>query len=315
VTVAARPLWRLLALLVVAPIAVAAAALVVAFLRAPSVADLSARVAALEHANGVDPVRLTHVPAVLREAVVATEDERFYRQSGVDVIALARAIPFDITHLSLAQGASTITEQLGKITYLQGNDHSAWRKLTDIALGFRIGHSFGHEQILDDYLDVAYFGDGAYGVANAARRYFGRDVADLDLAQASLLAGLIQAPTAYDPLSHPLEARDRQIAVLLSMVRNGYVTEPQASAVVASRLPLAGGHALPPIANVSFDVPAPFDWAELAVAMLLVAGALAAYLAARLTAPTLAARGALKAAAIILLLAGALTAAYSVQVV
>jgi len=188
--VPARPFRRLIVLLIVVPLALVAIAVVVAVIRAPSVSDLAARVAALERANGVRPVPLSRIPPSLREAVVATEDERFYRQSGVDVIALARAVPYDATHLSLAQGASTITEQLGKLTYLQGNDHSPWRKLTDIALGFRIGHRYDHEQVLDDYLNVAYFGDGAYGVANAAHRYFGRDVSALDLAQASLLAGL-----------------------------------------------------------------------------------------------------------------------------
>lgn len=311
----ARPFRRLIVLLIVVPLALVAIAVVVAVIRAPSVSDLAARVAALERANGVRPVPLSRIPPSLREAVVATEDERFYRQSGVDVIALARAVPYDATHLSLAQGASTITEQLGKLTYLQGNDHSPWRKLTDIALGFRIGHRYDHEQVLDDYLNVAYFGDGAYGVANAAHRYFGRDVSALDLAQASLLAGLIQAPTSYDPLADPQAARERQVAVLRSMVRNGYATEAQARVAVGTRLPLAGGHALPALHGVGFEPPAPFDWAELAVALLLVAGALAAFVAARAVAPSLAVRGGLRAAAVLLLLAGVVTAAYSIQVV
>jgi membrane peptidoglycan carboxypeptidase len=313
--VLARRFWRLLVLLILAPLAVAAAAFAVALARAPSVADLPSRVAALEREHGTRAVSLSRVPTTLREAVVATEDERFYRQNGVDAIALARAVPYDVTHLSLAQGASTITEQLGKLAYLQGNDHSPWRKLTDIALGFRIGRHYDHEQVLDDYLNVAYFGDGAYGVASAARHYFGRDVSGLDLARSSLLAGLIQAPTAYDPLTDPQGARNRQVAVLRSMVRNGYVTEAQASAVVGSPLPLAGGPALPALRAVDFAVPAPFDWAELAVALVLLAGAVAAFVAARLVAQTLAVRGTMRLAAVLLLLAGVLTAAYSVQVV
>ena len=116
----ARPFRRFLTLLIVVPVVVVAAAFALALFRAPSVADLPIRVATLEHANDVRPVRLSRLPALLGEAVVATEDERFYRQSGVDVLALGRAIPFDITHLSLAQGASTITEQLAKIVYLGG---------------------------------------------------------------------------------------------------------------------------------------------------------------------------------------------------
>ena len=233
----ARPFRRFLTLLIVVPVAVVAAAFGVALFEAPSVADLAIRVATLERVNDVKPVRLSRLPATLGEAVVATEDERFYRQSGVDVLALGRAVPFDITHLSLAQGASTITEQLAKIVYLAGNDHSPWRKLTDIALGFRIGHRYDHEQVLSDYLNVAYFGAGAYGVENAAQRYFGRHATGLDLAQASLLGGLIQAPSHYDPILHPLRARDRQIAVLRSMVRNGYVTEARATAVIEHAAP------------------------------------------------------------------------------
>jgi membrane peptidoglycan carboxypeptidase len=270
---------------------------------------------ALERADGAHAVGLSRIPATLREAVVATEDERFYRSSGVDVIALARAVPYDVTHLSLAQGASTITEQLGKIAYLDGNDRSPWRKLTDIALGFRIGHRYDHEQVFDDYLNVAYFGAGAYGVAAAARRYFGRDVSGLDLAQASLLAGLVQAPTAYDPLTDPRGARDRQIAVLRSMVRNGDITEAQARAAVGSPLSLVDGRALAALHGVDFAVPAPFDWAELAVGLLLVAGALSAFVAAHVVAPSLAVRSTLRVAAVLLLVAGAVTAAYSVQVV
>ena len=311
----ARPFGRLIVLLIVVPLALVALAFAVAVVRAPSVADLPARVAALERANDARPVPLSRIPAVLREAVVATEDERFYRQSGVDVLALARAVPYDLTHLSLAQGASTITEQLGKLAYLRGNDHSPWRKLTDIALGFRIGHRYDHEQVLDAYLNVVYFGDGAYGIANAARRYFGRDVSRLDLAQASLLAGLIQAPTAYDPLADPQAARARQVAVLRSMVRNGNVTSTQAAAAVGSRLALARGRALPALHGIGFAPPAPFDWAELAVGLLLVAGAVAAFVAARVVAPSLAVRSSLRFAAVLLLLAGTLTAAYSVQVV
>jgi membrane peptidoglycan carboxypeptidase len=313
--VAARSLRRFLLLGVLLLIAALGAVFAVALIEAPSVVDLQPRVAAIERANGADPVPITRIPASLREAVVATEDERFYSNRGVDLIALARAVPYDVTHLSLAQGASTITEQLGKLVYLQGNDRSPWRKLTAIALAFRIGHRYDREQVLDDYLNVAYFGDGAYGVENAARRYFGRDVTQLDLAQASELAGLVQSPTLYDPLTEPAAARSRQVAVLRSMVRNGYITEAEAGAVVSRPLAIRGGRALPALHGVGFAVPAPFDWAELAVAVLIVAGAVAAFAAARLAAPTLAARFGLELAAALLLIAGVVVAAYAVQVV
>ena len=106
-------------------------------------------------------------------------------------------------HLSFAQGASTITEQVAKVLYLNGNDHSPWRKLEDAAVAVKLEDRYDKEQILGAYLNSVYFGEGAYGVWRASRRYFGVSPRSLDLAQASMLAGLIQAPSAYDPLRDP----------------------------------------------------------------------------------------------------------------
>ena len=305
---------RVAGALLLAGLVAAAAATSAAFVAAPSVADLPARVAALERAAHARAVPLWRIAPVLREAVVATEDERFYQHDGVDLISIARALPYDVTHWSLAQGASTIDEQLAKVAYLHGNDHSPWRKATEIALGFRIGRRFTHEQTLDDYLNVVYFGGGRVGIEAAARAYFGQTPGELDLAQASLLAGLIQAPSVYDPLEHPVAARDRQVAVLRSMVRNGYITQEGAAAVIASRLPLRGGSALAAVAPVSFAAGPPFDWDVLAFAGVLLAGALAAYVGARLLAPSLRLRHAVRLAGLLLLVASILTAARSVQV-
>ena len=311
-----RPrLLRLLALLVALPVVGLTALFATAFVRAPSVTDLPLRVAAFEQARGVRPLPLSRIAPDLRDAVVATEDERFYSTSGVDLVSLLRAVPYDISHWSLAQGASTITEQLAKIVYLGGSDHSASGKATEVALGFRIGHRYDHEQVLDDYLNVVYLGEAGYGVANASRHYFGRSAASLDLAEASLLAGLIQSPARYDPVHHPHAARARQAAVLRSMVRNGFVTQREASNAVGAPLDLTAGSALPPLHAVGFAPPAPFDWAELAVAALLLAGAAAALLTARLVAPRLPVRVVLRLAAAVLLVAGAIAAARSVQVV
>ena len=305
---------RVLAIAVLLMILVCATVFVVAFVRAPSVAALPSRVAAFERVKGIRPLLLSQIAPTLREAVVATEDERFYDNSGVDVLALARAVPYDLSHWSLAQGASTITEQLAKIIYLNGNDHSPLRKASEIALGFQVGHRFSHEAVLASYLNVVYLGGGRFGVANAADHYFGRAADRLTLAQSSLLAGLIQSPEVYDPLSDPQAARNRQIAVLRAMVRNGYVTEAEAAAVIATPLRLATGTAIPPHEPVSFAVPAPFDWAELALATALLIGAIAAYLTARLLTAALTVHSALRVAAALLVVAAAITAANSVQV-
>src|SRR5215471_5580490 len=169
-----------------------------AWLTSPSGVGLDARVHARLRAGGSRAVPLDRVAPILRQAVVATEDERFYRHHGIDVLGVLRAVPYDLVHLSFAQGASTITEQVGKVLYLGGNDHTPWRKFEDAALALKLERRYSKEQILAAYLDSAYFGDGAYGIRAASERYFGVSPARLGTAEASLLAGLIQAPTADD---------------------------------------------------------------------------------------------------------------------
>jgi len=256
----------LLALLAVVTVAAA-------WFTSPSTNDLLARAAAVSSRAGGTPVRLADISPVLQQAVVDTEDERFYRHHGVDVVGVGRAVLYDASHASTAQGASTITEQLVKNLYLGGNDHSAWRKLESAVMAFRAEGHLSKGQILDAYLNTVYLGSGATGVEAAARRYFGVSASRLSLAQASLLAGLIQAPTSDDPLTDPAAARARQVEVLASMVRNGSVTEAQAARALAAPLTLSSG---PPLALVrGADLsPAPafamFDVA-IGVALLLVA--------------------------------------------
>src|SRR5262249_46912470 len=120
--------------------------------------------------------------------------------------------------------------------YLSGNDRSPWRKLEDMALAVKLENRYSKDEILDAYLNTAYFGAGAYGIGPASRRYFGIAPRRLTLAQASLLAGLPQAATAYDPLLHPSAARERQVEVLRSLVRTGAVSVAQAHRVLTSPL-------------------------------------------------------------------------------
>ena len=259
------------------------------------------------------PVHLSQISPFVRESAVATEDERFYQHSGVDVIALLRAVPYDLTHFSLAQGASTIAEQLAKILYLRGTDHSLLGKAEEIVLGYRLGHRYGHEAVLDAYLNSVYLGEGEYGIQNASRHYFGRDAVRLNLSEASLLVGLIQAPSLYDPRTNPNDARARQIAVLRSMVRNGYTTQDEAAAAVAQPLHLIFGSSLPPVSAASFAVGAPFDPVELAAALIMLLLAGVALALTRAANPMIASR-VLRAATVALMILGALAAAHSVRV-
>jgi membrane peptidoglycan carboxypeptidase len=309
-----RAAVALAALLVLTPLLGVAIVFALARSRAPSATDLLARTRNYDHVHHATPVPLSQIATAVREAAVATEDERFYQHTGVDLIALLRAIPFDLTHLSFAQGASTITEQLGKVIYLGSNDHSAIRKAEDVVLGYRIGHRYGREVVLDAYLNSVYLGEGQYGIQNASRHYFARDARQLSLTQATLLVGLIQAPSLYDPRADPQAARHRQVAVLRSMVRNGYATEEEANDAISRPIRLASGTTLPAVSNVNFAVGEPFDPLELAAALVMLLLAVLAFVLARII-PLVAPRGLLRLAMLSLILMSALTAAHSVRVI
>lgn len=143
-------------LVLVAAVLVALA--VAAWLSTPTPAGLQQQVGARLRRVGGTPIALARISPLLRDAVVSTEDERFYRHRGIDLIGVVRAIPYDLAHLSLAQGASTITEQVAKLIYLGGNDHTLWRKFKDAALAVKLESYYNKEQILDAYLNSVYFG-------------------------------------------------------------------------------------------------------------------------------------------------------------
>lgn len=263
--------------LALAVVAIGAAA----WVASPSPSALAAQVDTRLRGTTVKPVGIGELDPILRDAVVATEDERFYRHHGIDIIGVIRALPYDLTHLSFAQGASTITEQVAKLLYLNGNDHSPWRKLEDAAVALKLEDRYSKEQILTAYLNSVYFGEGAYGVRAASERYFGTAPRSLDAAQASLLAGLIQAPSAYDPYRHPSLARARQIDVLRALVRDGFLTEAEAAAALARPLPLRGGVTLRPVRGVELSPGPAFIWWQLSLGTAITVLAVVALLASR----------------------------------
>jgi membrane peptidoglycan carboxypeptidase len=273
-----RRLW-----LVAAGLAAAVAVVVVlAWSTSPGGTSLGLRLHARLRATHGRAVALSRVAPWLRDAVVATEDERFYRHHGIDGIGVLRALPYDLVHLSFAQGASTITEQVAKVLYLNGNDHSLWRKLEDAAVAVKLEGHYDKEQILGAYLNSVYFGEDAYGVWRASRRYFGVSPRSLDLAQASMLAGLIQAPSAYDPLRDPASARARQVEVLRAMVADGFTTGGEAATALGRSLRLRGGVTLPPVRRVNLAPGPAFVWWQLALGAVTASVAVAALLVSRL---------------------------------
>jgi penicillin-binding protein 1A len=256
-----------LVVVIVGGLAVGAAA----WMESPTPSALGVHVLQRLHGTDGRVVGLAAVSPVLREAVVATEDERFYRHDGVDMIGVLRALPYDVTHLSFAEGASTITEQVVKLLYLHGNDHSLWGKVVDAAAAVKLEGRATKAQILSAYLNSAYFGEGAYGIAAASERYFGVEPARLGLERASLLAGLIQAPSAYDPFRSPELARARQAEVLRSLVRDGLVAQPVAESALAHPLRLRGGTVLPGVRGVDLGPGSAFVWWQLALGVGIAA--------------------------------------------
>jgi membrane peptidoglycan carboxypeptidase len=252
--------------------------LATAWLTSPDPTNLPASVRAVGSGR---PTRLDAIAPIMRDAAVATEDERFYRHDGIDLIGVMRALPYDVAHLSLAQGASTITEQLAKNVYMGGSDHDLWRKLQDAAVAVKLEGRYPKEELLAAYLSTTYYGDGAYGIAEASRHYFGVPPSRLDASQASLLAGLIRAPSAYDPRTHPAAARSRQIEVLRSLVREGYLTHSEASVSLARPLPIRGGTSLQPVRDVDLAPGPAFVWWKLGLGVAIAVIGVAVFSAAR----------------------------------
>ena len=277
-----RPVWRRRLLAGVAGIAVLlTGVLVAAWVTAPAPARPKEVVLARLRAVGGRFVPLRAVSPVLQQAIVATEDERFYHHHGIDVIGLTRAFAYDASHLTLSQGGSTLTEQLAKVLYLGGNDGSPWRKLQDAAVAIRLESDLSKQQILELYLNSVYFGDGAYGVGAASERYFGIGPSRLDLAGASMLAGIIQDPSGYDPLVHPSLSRQRQVQVLTSMVRDGYATQDQGLAALRDPLPLGNGASLPPFQAEIVAPDTSFASLPFVAGLTLLVVGLASFLVAR----------------------------------
>jgi penicillin-binding protein 1A len=271
-------------------IALPVLAVAFAWAETPGVSDLSRRVAQREAAGTAHPIALAAVAPIVVEALIATEDERYRSNSGIDVIGLMRALPYDVTHLSLAQGGSTLTEQLAKNLWLRGNDGNAWSKLKDMALALKLDRRYSKDAILATYLGTAYFGQGAYGIGDASHRYFGVAPGALSIAEASMLVGLVQAPTSYDPYVHPAAARQRQVSVLRSLVRVGALSAPRATRVLAEPVRLADGRVVPGVRGVDLASGAAFAWAGLVLALLAVLAGVIAYAARRLVRTPVASR-------------------------
>jgi membrane peptidoglycan carboxypeptidase len=202
----------------------------------PGVEDLPGRGHGRLAAHSAVYVHFDQIAASVSDATIVTEDARFPTHTGVDPRGTLRALVDDLDRRCLCEGGSTITQQLAKQIYLDGNDASARRKLDTILLALEIERHYSKDQILEFYLNTAYYGHGAYGVGTAAEVYWRRQVSGVTLAQAALLAGLPQAPSDYDPLLHPQAARQRRAEVLSKLVSAGRISAADAERAAAQPL-------------------------------------------------------------------------------
>ena len=177
-------------------------------------------------------VKLDELPPYLPDALLATEDRRFYSHMGIDPRGLLRAIYTNFRAGHLVQGGSTITQQLAKNVFLTP-DRTIRRKGQELLLALWLEHSFTKQQILTLYLNRVYFGAGTYGVDAAAQKYFGKPAAQVSPFEAAMLAGMVKAPSRYNPLIDPKRASDRAKLVLANMVDAGYMTDRDATRAIS----------------------------------------------------------------------------------
>lgn len=182
-------------------------------------------------------VPIDQIPELLTQAFVASEDKNFYKHGGVDYQAIARAIKSNLQAGEVVEGASTITQQVARIVFLD-QDRSLERKLREALLANKIERDLGKPQILERYLNLVYLGSGAYGVADAAWIYFSKPVDKLTLSEMAMIAGLPPAPTVYSPLVDPDAAKQRRDIVLRRMVEAEYITPDEMANALAEPLTL-----------------------------------------------------------------------------
>ncbi len=170
-------------------------------------------------------VRFTDIPEIMKKAVLAIEDDRFYEHGGVDYLGIARATLHNLTG-GAKQGASTITQQVARNFFLS-SEQTFKRKIYEILLAWKIEQNLSKDQILEVYMNQIYLGQRAYGFSSAAQIYYGKTLKEISIAEAAMLAGLPKAPSAYNPVANPKRATVRQQYILQRMKSLGYITEAQ----------------------------------------------------------------------------------------
>jgi membrane peptidoglycan carboxypeptidase len=205
--------------------------------------------------NNRVPVRSDRIAPVMKQALVDIEDSRFYEHNGLDVEGTLRALFRNLRAGTVLEGGSTITQQLVKQTLLQtavtpedrtaATEDSVGRKLREARLALALEEKYEKDEILTRYLNLVYFGEGAYGIQAAARAYFSVNAIDLTLPQAAVLAGLVQTPTSDNPVNDPVRAQERRNQVLARMLTLGHITEAQFAEIAPQPVEVTPGQSPP----------------------------------------------------------------------
>jgi penicillin-binding protein 1A len=193
-----------------------------------------------EERRNLTPIR--EIPQVMKDAVLAIEDARFFSHGGVDYLGVLRAGWANLGR-SKSQGASTITMQVARNVYLSA-EKSYTRKIYEILLTFKLEHLLSKNQILEIYMNQIFLGNRAYGFAAASEAYFGKPLKEISIAEAAMLAGLPKAPSSYNPIANPKRARSRQLYIIERMQENGFISAEQATQAKAEELQIRSGPSL-----------------------------------------------------------------------
>lgn len=193
-----------------------------------------------ERTAGMEWTKLPDIPTAMQQALVAIEDHDFYRHGAVDMGGILRATFVNISAGEIVQGGSTLTQQLAKNMFLS-QEQTMSRKVYEVMFSLMLEDKFSKDQILEMYFNTTYFGNGATGITAAARSYFGKTPAEMNLAECAVIASLPYAPSALNPYENPEGCKKRQHLVLDTMVKRGFIGETVANAAKEKTIYLADG--------------------------------------------------------------------------
>lgn len=182
--------------------------------------------------NDDNYVSIDEVPKYYCEAIIAVEDHRFKEHGAIDIISIGRAIVSNMQAKELNEGGSTITQQVAKNLYFITEENFVYRKIAEVFLAFDLENNYSKDEILELYFNTIYFGEGYYGIKEASNGYYKKEPKDLTLYEATMLAGVPNAPSVYAPTVNPDLAKSRQGKVIRSMVEYGYLSQEEADKII-----------------------------------------------------------------------------------